>query len=342
MKKFTSLGVAIFAALMMVGITSQANAVTLGVYDKGLLVPITTHGAPGIDTAVGILCSQDTTVYWTFFDKQSNPIVDSDFPCTKNDLYHFSLNNEAPNTEGVEGYLVFTANGGIKAADKTAILDPNDNKSISGNAFLIDTNSDDAIFLPVVPLCITDYAAGTDLSAMTNTSVVSLHYGFTRGDNCNIDVRYWLDPQYGACTNVILWTTQCLNQYWQWGGVNPVPANCYFDTDPNNPTPWILKCHLNVYDDEEHRTSVSIPLQCEVTNFFPSNITGWPNYIDGFIRIPSTDLMPNAGDGAFGFSYVTSTTFKAAQSLLASESCGQVDCGAHRTPSTPKPCGCGQ
>ncbi len=341
MKKFTSLGVAIFAALLMVGITSQANAVTLGVYDKGLLVPVTTHGTPGTDTAVGILCSVDTTVYWTFFDKQSNPIVDSEFPCTANDLYHYSLNNEAPNTEDVEGYIVFTANGGMTAkTGKTAILQA-DNATISGNAFLIDTNKDDAIFLPVVPLCIADYTAGTDLSAMTNTSIISLHYGFTRGDDCNIDVRYWLDPAYGACTNVILWTSECLNSFWQWGGLNPVPGNCYFDTDPNNPTPWILKCHLNVYDDEEHRTSVSIPLQCEVHNFYPSNITGWPNYIDGFIRIPSEDLMPTQGDGAFGFSYVTSTTFRAAQSLLASENCGTMDCGQAPVAEQP-PCGCGQ
>jgi hypothetical protein len=361
MKKFTSLGVAIFAALIMVGLSSQANAVVLGIYEKGLLVPVTTHGSPGIDTAVGILCSDNTIVYWTFFDKQSNPVVDKQFKCTKNDYYRFSLNEEAPNTEGVEGYIVFTANGDMvndpdNGLRKTSKLNCDDNKTIAGNAFLLDMNNDDAIFVPVIPLICYDYdlAQGIDLTAMTSSSLVGLWYGFhacpdpSRPNNY-VDLRYWLDPAFGACTNVTIWTTECLNEWWRLVDPLDVPENCYWDNDPTNPTPWILKCHLNVYDDQEHRTSVSIPLLCEVTQFFPSSIVGWPDYKDGFIRIPLKDLMPNPnsgapyGSGAFGFSYITSTTYRAAQTLLAAEAFTRWVPTCNAAPSQPSgnpPCGC--
>jgi len=356
MKKFTTLGVAIVAALMMVGLSSQANAVTLGKYSKGLLVPVTVHG-DGLDTVVGIICGDYTTVYWTFFDKNSNPVVDDQIPCTRHQLIKFSLNDKAPNTEGIEGYIVFTANAGDGSRDKnkTDVIQDDDHKTLTGNAFLIDAVNDDAVFVPVVPLERCDYLPdgavgeyGTwnqHLRQMNASSIYQLVNGFQfLNKDCKADFRFWVDPAYGASTKLTIWTTTCLHGFLKsFGGW---ADNCFINTNPDKPFDMSYLCHLDVYNENENPFSLNIPLGCEVTQIClsPGTIVGWPNYLDGFVEVPLKDIMPitafqfdpdaycddglyDCVDGAYGFTYVTATTgLKAAQTLLAGERCARSNC----------------
>jgi len=367
MKKFSMLGVALFAALIMVGVSSQAGAVTLGKYAKGLLVPTTVH-QNGVDTVVGIICSENTTVYWTFFGVDSNPIVDDQIPCTKHELIKFSLNEKARNTEGIEGYIVFTANGANKGSAKTDLFNATYTSAnttytplIAGNAFIVDSSTDDAIFVPVVPLEMCDYASAPawnqHLRQMNNASIARLVNGFefTNAD-CKADFRFWVDPAFGAKTTIKIWSTTCLNWYF----VNhPVPGNCFVQPDPDNPAKKYVKCHLDVYDEHENPFSLNIPLGCEVTTICISagSVVGWPDYLDGFVEIPYADIMPMTAaaggfdpgwlqaDGAFGFTYITATTgLQAAQTLLAGEHCSRCEKCAVAPPRPPAggnpPCGC--
>jgi len=297
-------GFALAVMLVMLFVyASLASAFTTGVYEKGFLVPVTVHNGMGLDTVVGVTCTglekahDEMTVYWTFFDKNSHPVVDGQFTCSNNDLEGFSLNQSTNNIQGVEGYLVFTAD----KLDKCGGV-------IAGNAFLIDLGNNDAIFVPVIPLSKGDYKSGTDVSSMNADSIQSLSYGLVNDPESFVDVRYWMDPDFNAKTNIVIWSTACLED-------EVGTDNCYEDEATKE-----FKCHVNAYDDDENRQSVSLPLGCELTTIDPSEVVGWPAFKDGFVRIPIDNLMPSRDSGAFVFSYITSDAFGAAQTLLAAQS----------------------
>lgn len=302
MKKLSSI---LLGITMLVVITcSSALAVTLGKYGKGLLIPVTVNDGRSVDTVVGIICSDQTEVYWTLFSPTSNPIVDGQFSCTKNDYATFSLNSVV--NDPITGYLVFTANGGpAGSVSESTILNENDNKTITGNAFLIDADNDDAVFVPVVPIYTSDYKAGTDITSMGSDSIQHLTNGISSGDGF-VDVRYWTDPEFNAFTNIVIWSTACLN-------LDVSAENCY-TTDSKE-----FFCHMDTFDSDENRMSLSFPIGCELTQIRPAEVVGWPNFTDGFIRIPKDNIIPVDGSGAIVFSYVKSDVFHAAQTLLASE-----------------------
>ena len=290
--------------MMLLAFASVSSAFTAGLYEKGFLVPVTVHNGTSQDTVVGVTCAgleqahEEMTVYWTFFDHNSHPVVDGEFTCSNNDLEAFSLNQSTSNIQGVEGYLVFTADKLTK--DGCGV--------IAGNAFLIDLDNNDAIFVPVIPLAESDYKPGTDVSSMNADSIRSLKYGLNPDLNTFVDARYWMDPDFNAKTNIVIWSTACLK--------DDIEAdNCYEDEETKE-----FKCHINVYDDDENRQSVSLPLGCELTTINPSDVVGWPDYKDGFARIPVKDLLPCPKSGAFVFSYIMSNAFGAAQTLLAAQS----------------------
>ena len=138
MRKLT--GFLAFIGLVLLAV--QAQAVTLGKYEKGALVPSVYHNGSTVDTVVGVLCefnctdhvTASGTVYWTFFAANSTHVTDGTFTCTDDDLYGFSWKaNSGRGLNDKSGYLVFVA-------------DPNDdNFTISANAFLVDTARKDAI-----------------------------------------------------------------------------------------------------------------------------------------------------------------------------------------------------
>jgi hypothetical protein len=295
MKKFLKWNLAVFAALaLLLGGMSKADAIELGYYEAGFVVPVAFHNASDVDTVVSIIstCSS-CTVYWTFFSKDSDHLYDSSLKLTKDDLGSFSL-MEALGCDlvGEVGYLVFTsgdANG--------SIIDD----CIAANAYIIDTARNDAIFIPVLPLEEGDYLPGLNLMAMNANSVTGADCGMPKGTT--VDLRYWVDPAYGADTTLAVWTAEN-------GDIGPAT--------------------VNVYDDKEHRTSVTMCWKYKELNLWdPANtgatanskcpadsaadFTAWPSgYVDGFLRLK----MPAEG---IAWSWVDSATIGAAQTFLGSE-----------------------
>lgn len=333
MKKFMQWGLAALAAFaLMLGVTGNVSAMDLGFYDEGVLVPRAIHNASNVDTVVGLTASAPGIVYWTYFSRNSDHLYDSYFPVTKNDLYGFSLANElGSNLIDQEGYLVFTLDVACTNAANTVpagcedfqINCPNDapTNNLAANSFLVDTTASDAVFVPVLPLDQDDYASCENLLAMDANSIVDAENGIP--DDAQVDIRYWIDPAYCAATQMVVWT---------------IGADRGTDT-------------VNVFDDAEHRTSLTMCWRYKELNLFDPSDTGisanddcvsgkygtaaaftaWPStYIDGFMRI----CMPEAG---IAYSYITSTYFGAAQTLLAAEG---PSCDGPTTPeggSTP-PC----
>ena len=285
MKKITKWGIGLVMTLAMMFMAGQASAVTLGMYDTGQLVPMVVHDGKCLNTVVGIQSVKATTVYWTFFDVDSDHVTDGWFPMTKNDYYPFSWMDESGfGLEGIPGYLVFTSGAGDASPDATGTDD------IFANAFLVDAAASDAAFIPVVPLDILDYAPGVDITAMDRFSIRSLTAG-TAPDQV-LDIRYWIDPAYCAFTDVVLWSVCCVHDTYT----------------------------VVIFDDNENWRSLNFELpNCQLNVMDPSILVGRPaGFIDGFIRfrVPSFSSCTN---DMFVFSYVDSDLIGAMQTMLAGE-----------------------
>ena len=89
MKKIFSTMVVIFSIL----VSGTAFAVNTGEYAKGVLIPITEHNYGLSDTVVGLICSENSEIFWTFFDKDSNPVVDGKSICSSDDFIAWSFNH---------------------------------------------------------------------------------------------------------------------------------------------------------------------------------------------------------------------------------------------------------
>ncbi|UKL13777.1 hypothetical protein [Dissulfurimicrobium hydrothermale] len=287
MKKIFSLSLSLVAALMLAMWSSQAGAITLGEYAPGQLVPFVVQG-DNIDTVVGLTCKNTSgcTVYWTFFDVNSNHVTDSQFKISANGFYPFSWKKySGVGLANTRGYLVFSS-GSLATTSTTS--------DIAANAFLVDTTAKDAVFVPVLPLAGTDYAAGTDLTKMTSTSIISAVAATAPGKT--LDVRYWIDPAYSATTTVEFWS------------VCDITGNQTVD----------------IFDDQENRQSVNIPFaNAELNTIDPSTIVGRPaSFVDGFIRFvvpaPATCATGETND-MLVFSYVDSHLIGATQTMLAGE-----------------------
>ena len=316
MKKFMRWGLAALATFaLMLGVTGNVSAMDLGFYDEGVLVPRATHNGSNVDTVVGLTATAPGTVYWTYFSRNSDHLYDDYFPVTKNDLYSFSLGAVLGcNLIDEEGYLVFSFDracdddhpefdgvcGNAKMNETGNLIRT---KNLAANSFLVDTTAMDAIFVPVLPLDRWDYERNAELMVMDAGSITNASNGI-RYDS-NVDVRYWIDPAYCASTQMVVWT---------------VGNSRGTDT-------------VNVFDADEHRTSLTMCWRYKELNLFDPTDTGssanekcvwntygeaaaftaWPStYIDGFMRF----CMPAPG---IAYSYIASTHFGAMQTLLASE-----------------------
>ena len=288
MRKLTSL-IAFFALVLF---AVQAQAVKLGIYDRGALVPSVVHDGGNLDTVVGITCqlqcsrtSTDSLVgdhnatakrviHWTFFDVDSHHVTDGQFPCTDDDLYGFSWKaNAGRGLENVEGYLVFRSTSS--------------DMRIAANAFLVDMANKDAIFIPVVPLDTDDMATdGTDAVLKLTNGI----QGKTR-----VDMRYWIDPTYNAATTIVIWL------------VDPI-----LNSNHKPITQTVL-----AWNDDEQVKSVNIDLPHELNKIIPCQIPGLPTeFVDGFI----TWITPASNDSMI-YSYISSSLFGAQQTLLAAQQC---------------------
>ncbi len=320
MRKLT--GLTAFFALVL--FTVQAQAVKLGIYEKGVLVPSVYHNGSTVDTVVGITCQFDCTdhdpttqktpgtVYWTFFDVDSNHVTDGTFTCTDDDLYGFSWKaNSGRGLNDTDGYLVFLA-------------DPKrDNFNISANAFLVDQTNKDAIFIPVIPLSCDDFYGNDDRQgcgnidprAMNSKTIRELKYGIQAGTT--VDMRYWIDPTYNAGTTIVIWLV-----------------------DPQKKESKSLSQTVIVYNDEEQSKSVNIELPHELNKIIPCEIVGMPaEFIDGFIQwtFPASNDANHVATDGFAYSYISSSLFGAQQTLLAAE-CGNNSTATGNNPPSCNSC----
>lgn len=318
MKKFMRWGLAALATFaLMLGVIGNVSAIELGCYDEGVLVPRATHDGLNINTVVGLTASAPGIVYWTYFSKNSDHLYDASFKVTKNDLYPFDLAAVLGcNLLGEEGYLVFSFDIACKKAGEfdgvcgNAVMNEEgayDTNNLAANAFLVDTAADDAIFIPVLPLDKSDYELFTDLVAMDDESIWNARNGIAA--ESIVDIRYWIDPAYCATTQMVVWTV---------GNDRGIDTVVVFN-DVEKPTSltmcWRYK-ELNLFDPTDKGSSAND--KCHWNTWGEAAaFTAWPTgYIDGFMRID----MPAPG---IAYSYITSTYFGAAQTLLAAENCGE-------------------
>lgn len=285
---------------------TAANAAVVSEYSVGLLVPNVIHSGPNDTTGVGIVSRHKGTVYWTFFDENSNHITNGEFPVTANDYHAFLWSDPENSGVGLDakrGYLVFVADvssgtappncddtetdGVITECD--ARLNP-----IAGAAAQFLLASQDAAFMPVIPLANFDLedfpvtptdlgpgdvdylvagancvASGQQAGGRVGTLVESIK-GPYRDD---IDIRYFIDGKPGGQgTNVVIWSAQNVQ------GTHTV----------------------NMFDDKQNRKSVNFTLPNRELNFLDvESIAGRPEgFTDGFIRwdVPCGRLVsPLAG-----------------------------------------------
>lgn len=258
-----------------------ASAMNLGQYDNGCLIPSAVHDA-GTNTVVGLTSIVATTVYWTFFDVDSNHVTDGQFNMTANDQHAFDWAAAAgAGTAGMNGYLVFSAD-----TDATATITAGDVPAIACNAFQVTAN--DAAFIPAPNLNNVDYLA-TNLTVLGAADIITLAGGVPVASTGS-HLRYWIDGATGGRdTAIAVWTAG-------------IAAATYT---------------VNIYDDAQNRKSVNFVLPNDELNLInPETIVGRPvTYVDGFIDWSGAGYIALAG-GLLTYSVVADPAFGATQTLI--------------------------
>ncbi|HHB12788.1 MAG TPA: hypothetical protein ENK62_06275 [Chromatiales bacterium] len=332
MKKIT-IAAAVAAALG----TNGSDAYFMGLYSSGVLVPRVVHNGPGDTTAVGLTTAdadhcpfltpggdpaQSGTVYWTFFDVDSNHVTDGSFPMTNNDVYPFVWAEESGlGLEGKEGYLVF-------------LLDQNNdgqlelfesNECLTAEAFHVVTADSDVAFVPTWPVDTGAYgldladialAGSVDLATLGPTSLTTLTAGAGFGGAfagvpVRLSLRYSIAG--GDTTDIVVWSADSV------GGPDVVYT-------------------VNIFDDEQNRRSVNFPLpNAQQNTIDPAAIAGRPaDFVNGFIRwepplsagctqppVPDPGSLPDTytdngcdGNGVVSYSVIDTQAFGARQTII--------------------------
>ena len=273
--------IAIAAAVTAALSAGVAQAYTVGTFSNGFVVPNVIHNGPTDTTAVGIVALQPTSVYWTFFDQDSNHVTDGCFDMTANDFHSFVwANASGTGLEGKRGYLLFAA-AGEKCNGGT---DPLKDDAISGNAFQVNTAAQDVAFVPVIdgPLTL---AGGSNLTTLGADSLTDIAGAANGGQT--MYMRYFIDGKAGGNdTRIVVWST---------------------GDQKGSHT-------VNIYNDAQARKSVNFDLaHSELDWFDPEGIVGRPaDYTDGFIAWTA----PTSIEAVFTYSIIASPAFGAVQTLL--------------------------
>jgi hypothetical protein len=259
------------------------HAMGLNIYENGCLVPFATYNDEG-DTSVGLSVRLNIgNIYWNFISVDGVNLASGSFNVELGNTwnYPFSLKtsdgNSHPNTPG---YLIFTND------DNGTLTTTEDSNNLYGNAVLLSVG--DAAFLPVIPLTRSDYATtDLDLNNLNGASLVALSYGH-RSTAAATDIRYWIDPAFGATTSLVIWTCQAAPASFN-GFINSVTGGPVTGI-PMNP----FHTHLNMFD--------------------VASITGIPaGFVDGSIAVAAS------GSDRLIFSIIGSGTFSAKQTLLGAD-----------------------
>lgn len=265
------------AAAVAAAFTGAAHAYQMGTFSNGVVIPNVFHDGSEY-TAVGVTSLQNASIYWTFFDQDSNHVTDGCFTVTANDFEPFIWNAKTAGVglEGKRGYLVLAADtvNTTCSAQSPTISTGN---IFSANAFQVMPPADVA-YVPVIdgPLNITG-----NLTTMGPNSLVSAGGAASGGDT--LYMRYFLD---NADTRIVVWSTG--NQK----GTHTV----------------------NIYNDQQDRKSVNFSLEhAELDWFDPETIPGRPaDFDEGFIAWN----VPTGINSVFSYSVIDAPAFGAVQTIL--------------------------
>lgn len=273
------------AAAMTAGV---AHAYTMGTFSNGFVVPNVIHDGGNTSTAVGLISTEATAVYWTFFDQNSKHITDGCFSMTANDYHPFVWQSASGvGLENKRGYLVFAAGVGTNCSGVPNIR-PTTAQTLAGHAFEYDLRAKDVAYVPVIdgPLGIT---SGADLTTLGADSLLTVGGAAPVGHT--LYMRYYIDGAAGGDdTRIVVWSTG--NQ----SGTHTV----------------------NIYDDKQNRKSVNFDLSFEELDWFnPETIAGRPaDFKDGFIVWNTGSASPKLSGSVFSYSVISAPAFGAVQSIL--------------------------
>lgn len=275
--------IAIAAAVTAALSAGVAQAYTVGTFSNGFVVPNVIHNGSTDTTAVGIVALKETSVYWTFFDQDSNHVTDGCFNMTANDFHSFVWAKESgTGLQGKRGYLLFAA-AGKECKDGKDGTDQLNSAAISGNAFQVNTAAQDVAFVPVIdgPLTL----AKGSLTTLGAGSLTKIDGAANGGKT--MYMRYFIDGKAGGDdTRIVVWSN---------GGQKGSHT-------------------VNIYNDAQARKSVNFDLtHSELDWFDPEGIVGRPaDYTDGFIAW----AVPTSISAVFTYSVIASPAFGAVQTLL--------------------------
>lgn len=311
MKKFAMSAIAVAAVLG----AGAANAYTLGTFSNGFVVPNVIHDATGATTAVGIINQSAATVpvFWTFFDQESNHVVDGCFTMTAKDYEPFVWSQKSgTGLAGQRGYLVFAvgnSTAGTCAIGQT-LAAPGTGALIAGNAFFVDPVRKDVAYTPVIDGPLTIGGTPTDLStlgplsltAVGGAAAIPAGGGGTAAPRFSL--RYFVDgvANSGTNTNIVVWSTGDHTGTYT----------------------------VNMYDNAQNRQSVNFKLDHDELDWFdPELIPGRPAaFVDGFIDwkfaapvgAPATGSLVTSGGSLFTYSVIDAPAFGAVQTVLGAHS----------------------
>jgi len=306
MKK-TSLALAVASALG----ASAANAAIMAEYANGLLVPRVFYSNDGQDTAIALTTCHAGTVYWAWYNRQSQKQADGQFNMTTNDQRSFTWSEDefsgfTESLQGQEGYMTFFLDTGGYGPNnaQNGLLDLNDSTCLAGNAFFVDLSErDDVAFVPTYPMNLawgdlntTGSIATGDLQTafglLTPNGVQDI-LGLWAGarPNDTLHMRYFVDfvPNSGDGTTLYIWSANVINGTYS----------------------------IQQFDNTQSRRSLSFSVNGELNIFdveTSPNFSSLAAFTDGFFEwvLPNTPTF----NGVVSWSVVTSDRFQATQTLL--------------------------
>lgn len=278
--------VILFAALP----AHPASAADSNAFANCLLVPFASFSSVAT-TTVGLNSRSDGTVRWSFFDGDGRRLEGGSFAVQQNRFSSFILSEQVPSTRGGEvGFLLFC----LDDDDDDRLIE--DEPGLAGNAFFFEPDSNDAVFLPTVPVFTSDLdsaALANGLAGLTDSPLDGFSAGATTGEE--VHLRYFTDSIAGGGDSSVL---------------------CIFATDA-------VGASLTVQAvGPAGEQTLSLALDRARFNVIDAEtITG----IDSTGLIGSGVLIFDVPDGVkhlFAFSIARSSAFRAAQTLLANSGIG--------------------
>ncbi len=196
------------AAVLMMLLAAPSWAFVTESLQLGVVVPYALYDDTGRDTVVGIIVPDNPggKIYWTFIDANGNRLASDSIPLmTTGIAYSFSLSaalrgrNGAPDVgKGVSGYLVMIRdnNGTLQTTEMA--------KSMAANAFLVNLNDSDAVFLPVIPLG-RDDLVNADIDLLNFPPDALLHL-FSAEYSVSVWIRFLTGPGGDPSTLLVVFS----------------------------------------------------------------------------------------------------------------------------------------